>query len=366
MVHGQVIIKTGDDGALKCNQYTNIDEDVQKLMTEWLTKTRRKDCEQSWGQEWSEGKNTWLWVVKKEKVEGSRQRINISFSSEESERRYLKHFDEGNTEFTAAASQQRRSEEQQQHKEENTERDYEWSKKKEDIVQQQEAQRRIEDGATRKGCSSTGLLPEKGETKPKEIAFTYLQKKTPDQMSSTERFEELLQEVQGATLDVILVSETCRPNKEVWESNQGHVVMESGKFVNKHGVAIIVNSRWKNRINWVECGSERVIAASISVNKHSITFVSTYMPRSGYPDHQVERTYEAVRSVIEKEKTHEDHRWRLQRWIGSWNWCWNKRVSVITLSKEANSRDEWDVPVAFRAEACRVEHHVQETETKNK
>ena len=74
---------------------------------------------------------------------------------------------------------------------------------------------------------------------------------------------------------VILVSEIWRPNKEVWESNQGHVVMVSGKFGTKHGVAIIINSRWKNQFNWVECASERVIAASISVNRHPITFVST-------------------------------------------------------------------------------------------
>ena len=38
MVNGQVIIKTRDDGALKCNRYNNIDDDVQKVMTEWLTK----------------------------------------------------------------------------------------------------------------------------------------------------------------------------------------------------------------------------------------------------------------------------------------------------------------------------------------
>ena len=81
-------------------------------------------------------------------------------------------------------------------------------------------------------------------------------------MSSSERFEELVQEVQGAKWDVILVS-------LAW----CHVIMESGKFVNKHGVAIIVNKRWKNRVNWVECVSERVIAASVSVNGHPIKYI---------------------------------------------------------------------------------------------
>ena len=91
---------------------------------------------------------------------------------------------------------------------------------------------------TRKSSSSTGLHQKKVETKPTEIAFTVLQKNTRS-MSSSERSEELFEEVQGAKWDVILVSESWRPNKEVWESNQGHVVMKSGKFVNKHGVATL-------------------------------------------------------------------------------------------------------------------------------
>ena len=101
----------------------------------------------------------------------------------------------------------------------------------------------LKDGATRKSSGSTCLLPEKGETKPKEVTFTHGSAKNTRSMGSSERFDELFQEVKGAMLDVILVSEIWRPNKEVWESKQGYVVMESGKFGNKHGVAIIVNSR---------------------------------------------------------------------------------------------------------------------------
>ena len=102
-------------------------------------------------------------------------------------------------------------------------------------------------------------------------------------MNSSQRIEELFQEVQARTWDVILVSETWRSNEEVWESNQGHIV-ESGKFTNKHGVAIILHRRWRQKVNWVECVSERFIAASLSVNKQPTTVVSTYMPHSGYPD----------------------------------------------------------------------------------
>ena len=94
-------------------------------------------------------------------------------------------------------------------------------------------------------------------------------------MNSSQRKEELFQEVQGRTWDVILVSETWRSNEEVWESNQGHIVMESGKFTNKHGVAIILHRRWRQKVIWFECVSERFIAASLSVHKQPITLVST-------------------------------------------------------------------------------------------
>ena len=47
------------------------------------------------------------------------------------------------------------------------------TKRKENTEQQQEAQKEIEDGEARKGNSSTGMLPEKGETKPKEIASLF-------------------------------------------------------------------------------------------------------------------------------------------------------------------------------------------------
>ena len=67
-------------------------------------------------------------------------------------------------------------------------------------------------------------------------------------------------------------------------------MVESGKFTNKHGVAILLNRRWKNRINWIQCACERVVAMSISI-KHPVVLMSVYLPHSGYADHHVERTY---------------------------------------------------------------------------
>ena len=108
-------------------------------------------------------------------------------------------------------------------------------------------------------------------------------------MNSSERLEEQFSEVHRVRWDVIWISETWRQGKEVWETQQGHIVVESGKFINKHGVAIILNKRSRNQINWIQCSCERVVAASVSVDKQPIILVSAYMPHSGYPDHQVEK-----------------------------------------------------------------------------
>ena len=56
-------------------------------------------------------------------------------------------------------------------------------------------------------------------------------------------------------------------------------MVDSGKFTNKHGIAILLNRRWKNQNKWVQCACERV------------------------PDHQVEKTYKTITTTIEKDKS---------------------------------------------------------------
>ena len=158
-------------------------------------------------------------------------------------------------------------------------------------------------------------------------------------MCSSERFEELLHEVQGEKWDAILLSETLRPNKEIWESHKGHIIMESGKFENKHGVENC-EQRWKSKINWVKSVSERVIAASISVNRHPVTLISAYMPHSGYPDHQVEKTYETIRRVIGTDKNMKIIAGNFNDELGSGDGVEQTSVGHYTL-KKTNCRSEW-------------------------
>ena len=126
------------------------------------------------------------------------------------------------------------------------------------------------------GCSgsSSKVSPQtQSEEKLEKTKFIVLQKNMRS-MNSSERIEELFSELHQVTWDVILISETWRQGKDIWETQQGHIMVESGKFINKHGVAILLNRRWTNQINWVQCAYERVVALSISVNKQPITLVS--------------------------------------------------------------------------------------------
>ena len=76
-------------------------------------------------------------------------------------------------------------------------------------------------------------------------------------LNSSERLEELTQEVEGYRLDAILISETWRAsNAEIWETQQGHIFHGAGKFENKHGVGVLVNKKWRKRINWTDYNCE--------------------------------------------------------------------------------------------------------------
>ena len=167
-----------------------------------------------------------------------------------------------------------------------------------------------------------------------------VQQKNTRSMNSSERLEELFNEVHRVRWDVILISETWRQGKEVWETQQGHIVVELGLFNNKHGVAILLNRRWKNQINWVQCACERVVAASISVNKQPIILVSVYMPHSGYPDHHVEKTYKTITTAIEKDKSMKIIGGDLNAELCPGEGVELSSVGHYTLNK-SNGRGEW-------------------------
>ena len=177
------------------------------------------------------------------------------------------------------------------------------------------------------------------ETHKKRTTFIVLQKNTRS-LNSSERIEEMHRELQDTSWDAVLISETWRQNKEIWETQQGHIMVESGKFTNKHGVAVLLNKRWKNRINWVQCACERVVAMSISVNKHPVVLMSVYLPHSGYADHHVEKTYKTIIDTIKKEKCAKIIGGDFNAELGPGEGVELSAVGHYTLNK-VNARGEW-------------------------
>ena len=167
-------------------------------------------------------------------------------------------------------------------------------------------------------------------------------------MNTSERLEELFSEVHQVASDAILISETWRQGKEIWETQHGHIVVESGKFTNKHGVAILLNRRWRNQINWVQCACERVVAMSISVNKQPITLMSVYMPHNGYPDHQVEKKYKTILTTIDQDKS-------MKIIGGDFDAELGPGEGIELSSQQTKLQRRMDDSVASRKQSCRIE-----------
>ena len=79
---------------------------------------------------------------------------------------------------------------------------------------------------------------------------------------------------------------------------------------------------------------------SISVNKQPIILASVYMPHSGYPDHQVEKTYKTILTTIEKDKSMKIIGGDFNAELGPGEGIELSAVGHYTLNK-ANCRGEW-------------------------
>ena len=198
----------------------------------------------------------------------------------------------------------------------------------------------VETWKAKGGSSSSKNSPQtQKEEMTEKTTFIVLQNDIRS-MNSNERSEELFNEIHKVAWDVILISETWRQGKEIWETQQGHIMVESGKFTNKHGVVILLNRRWKNKINLIQCTCERVVAMSISVNRQPIILMSVYMPHSGYPDHQVEKTYKTILTTFEKDKSMKIIGVDFNAELGPGEGIELSAVGHYTLNK-ANCRGEW-------------------------
>ena len=87
---------------------------------------------------------------------------------------------------------------------------------------------------------------------------------------------------------------TAEKYDELWETHHRHIFMGSGKFDNKHGVGIMQNKRWRQRIIDTEYINERAIITTILVNRQHIKLMSVYFSHSRYADHRIEKMYRTI------------------------------------------------------------------------
>ena len=139
-------------------------------------------------------------------------------------------------------------------------------------------------------------------------------------------------------------------------------MVESGQFTNKHGVAILLNKRWKNQIKRVHCESERIVAMLISVNKHPIVMLSVYLPHSGYADHHVEKVYRTVAKIMEGEKGMKIIGGDFNAELGPGEGLELAAVGHYTLNK-GNCRGEWMTQWVLENKMVAFKHNVQEGTT---
>ena len=110
-----------------------------------------------------------------------------------------------------------------------------------------------------------------------DVTFIVLQKNMRS-MHSSERIEEMICELEGYRWDALLLCETWRHDEAViWETHHKHIFMGAGKYDNKHGVGILLDKKWKQRIIDTGYINERAI--------QRIKLMSVYFTHSGHADH---------------------------------------------------------------------------------
>ena len=77
-----------------------------------------------------------------------------------------------------------------------------------------------------------------------------------------------------------------------------NIFMGTGKYDNKHGVGIILNKKWRQRIFDTEHINERAVTA-IVLNRQRIKLMSVYFHHSGYADHHIEKMFKTMETHTE-------------------------------------------------------------------
>ena len=135
--------------------------------------------------------------------------------------------------------------------------------------------------------------------------------------------------------------------------------MGFGQFDNKHGVGIMLNKRWRQRIIDTEYINERAITTTILVNRQHIKLMSVYFTHSKYADHHIEKMYKTIEKHVAHRNTYipiigGDFNAEL----GPGNGTERKSVGRYTLN-EGNKRGDWLKNWLMLQDYTALQHDVQ-------
>lgn len=119
-------------------------------------------------------------------------------------------------------------------------------------------------------------------------------------MSTEDRLEELITELEKVKCDILGISEVRRKGVECIKLNSGQMLFYSGNEDRAiGGVGILINKKYSNKVIKYRAISDRVLFITIRINqKTAIKIVQTYAPTSTHEDEEVERFYEDIEKSI--------------------------------------------------------------------
>ena len=133
---------------------------------------------------------------------------------------------------------------------------------------------------------------------------------------SDERLEELIAEVQPPQWDADMINETWRAETEEYDTLESkHIWFGSGGTAGRHGVGILLHSRWTDYVRGWRAVSTRVGVLDLDTPNLGFSLIVVYMPHCGKSDACVEEVYATISSLMKEARAAK----RLITVGGDWN-----------------------------------------------
>jgi len=126
-------------------------------------------------------------------------------------------------------------------------------------------------------------------------------------LSSNEKLLELELALEKIKWDIIGLSEVRRSGEECLRLKSGNTLYYRGSDTqtSMHGVGLLINKRWTNRITQMNSVSDRVIYVCFKLNAmYSLKVIQAYAPTTTHDDEEIEVFYEDVSKAMDENRAH--------------------------------------------------------------